>query len=80
MEFWLYWLIGLVISVYLSIWIIRKNRDLGYTFLVVLSTGYILIANILTPRLINLNIGFGGLTCPKIALHSNNYKKCTSYD
>lgn len=62
MEFWLYWLIGLVISVYLSIWIIRKNRDLGYTFLVVLSTGYILIANILTPRLINLNIGFGGLT------------------
>lgn len=21
-----------------------------------------------------------GLTCPKIALHSNNYKKCTSYD
>ena len=20
------------------------------------------------------------LTCPKIALHSNNYKKCTSYD
>ena len=21
-----------------------------------------------------------GMTCPKIALHSNNYKKCTSYD
>ena len=20
------------------------------------------------------------VTCPKIALHSNNYKKCTSYD
>lgn len=20
------------------------------------------------------------MTCPKIALHSNNYKKCTSYD
>ena len=23
---------------------------------------------------------FRGVTCPKIALHSNNYKKCTSYD
>ena len=23
---------------------------------------------------------FAGVTCPKIALHSNNYKKCTSYD
>jgi len=22
----------------------------------------------------------GTMTCPKIALHSNNYKKCTSYD
>ena len=22
----------------------------------------------------------GVMTCPKIALHSNNYKKCTSYD
>ena len=22
----------------------------------------------------------GTVTCPKIALHSNNYKKCTSYD
>lgn len=22
----------------------------------------------------------GNVTCPKIALHSNNYKKCTSYD
>lgn len=25
-------------------------------------------------------IGEDGVTCPKIALHSNNYKKCTSYD
>ena len=24
--------------------------------------------------------GYNGMTCPKIALHSNNYKKCTSYD
>lgn len=23
---------------------------------------------------------FFDVTCPKIALHSNNYKKCTSYD
>ena len=62
MLFWLYWLLGLTLSVYLSIWIIRKNRNLGYTFLVVLSAGYILIANILTPRLINIDLGFGGLT------------------
>lgn len=27
-----------------------------------------------------LKAHFFGLTCPKIALHSNNYKKCTSYD
>lgn len=60
--FWLYWLIGLTISVYLSVWIIRANRNLGYTFLVVLSAGYILIANILTPRLINFDIGFTHLT------------------
>ena len=26
------------------------------------------------------NASFFGMTCPKIALHSNNYKKCTSYD
>jgi uncharacterized integral membrane protein (TIGR00697 family) len=62
MIFWLYWLLGLIVSVYLSIWIIRKDRDLGYTFLVVLSAGYILIANILVPRLINIDLGFGGLT------------------
>lgn len=62
MIFWLYWLIGLTISVYLSVWIIQRNRDLGYTFLVVLSAGYILIANILTPRIINFDIGFTQLT------------------
>ena len=29
----------------------------------------------------NLHLAFcQELTCPKIALHSNNYKKCTSYD
>lgn len=58
----LYWLIGLVISVYLSVWIIRKNRELGYTFLVVLSAGYIVFANILTPRLIQIDFGFEQLT------------------
>lgn len=58
----LYWLIGLTISVYLSVWIIRKNRELGYTFLVVLSAGYIVFANILTPRLIQIDFGFEQLT------------------
>lgn len=62
MSFLLYWLIGLTLSVYFSIWIIKKNRDLGYTFLVTLSAGYILIANILTSRLINIDLGVGGLT------------------
>ncbi|MDD3039113.1 hypothetical protein [Bacteroides sp.] len=28
----------------------------------------------------SVKAGHGKLTCPKIALHSNNYKKCTSYD
>lgn len=58
----LYWLIGLTVSVYLSVWIIRRNRDLGYTFLVVLSAGYIVFANILTPRLIRLDLVFEQLT------------------
>lgn len=58
----LYWLLGLTVSVYLSVWVIRRNRDLGYTFLVVLSAGYIVFANILTPRLILLDFGIEQLS------------------
>lgn len=33
----------------------------------------------LSPKPVD-SIGDIKVTCPKIALHSNNYKKCTSYD
>lgn len=62
MIFWIYWLFGLTSSVFISVLLIKKNRELGYTFLVVLCSGYILSANILAARLININIGFGELT------------------
>lgn len=58
----LYWIIGLTVSVYLSIWTIKRSREFGYTFLVVLSAGYIVFANILTPRLMQLDFGITQLT------------------
>lgn len=58
----IYWLAGLIVSVYLSIWLIKWKRDLGYTFLVTLSAGYIVFANILTPRLIQIDVGVEQLT------------------
>ena len=36
-----------------------------------------MFVNSLRPKKIAI---YGAVTCPKIALHSNNYKKCTSYD
>lgn len=57
-----YWLVGLVISVCLSVWLIKKERDLGYTFLVTLSAGYIVFSNILTPRMIQIDVGIEQLT------------------
>ena len=58
----LYWIIGLTVSVYLSLWAIKRSREFGYTFLTVLSAGYIVFANILTPRLIQLDFGITQLT------------------
>lgn len=54
---WLYWIIGLSLSVVVSSYIIRYDRELGYTFLAVLFAGFILISNILVPRLIKFSIG-----------------------
>lgn len=62
MNLIIYWTIGLTLSVYLSVWTIKRNREFGYTFLVVLSAGYIVFANILTPRLIQLDFGITQLT------------------
>ncbi len=58
----LYWIIGLLLTVYVSIWTIKKNREIGFTILTVLLSGYILISNILTPRLSLFNLGFTQLT------------------
>lgn len=52
------WAIGLLLSVYLSLYVIKKDRELGFTFLCVVMTGYVLISNILTPRLTSINFGF----------------------
>ena len=62
MIFWIYWLTGLILSMYISIKVIKKNRELGYTFLVVLSAGYIVFSNILTPRLICIDLILHQLT------------------
>lgn len=62
MIFWIYWLTGLTLSVYVSAWLIKKNRELGYTFLVALSAGYIVFSNILTPRLVHIDLVLGQLT------------------
>ena len=59
--FILIWALGLYFTVYLSIYVIKKNREVGYTFLSVLLAGYILISNILTPRLTSLNVGVTNL-------------------
>ncbi len=55
--FWLYWLLGILISVFATAIVIKRNRELGYTILVVVLAGFILISNIFTPRLININVG-----------------------
>lgn len=55
--FWIYWILGLLLSVIASSYIVKYHREVGYTFLVVLLAGFILISNILVPRLIGLNIG-----------------------
>lgn len=59
--FILIWCLGLCCSVLISLYVIRKNRSIGYTFLCTLLAGYILISNILVPRLISINIGFTNL-------------------
>lgn len=59
--FVLFWIIGLCLTVYISLYVIKRDREVGYTFLCVLLAGYILISNMLTPRLISIEIGFSTL-------------------
>ena len=54
----IYWLVGLILTVCISIFTIKKNREIGYTLLTTLLAGYILISNILTPRLVSFDLGF----------------------
>lgn len=57
MWIWLWWSVGLTISTLLSSWIIRKYRYLGFPILITFFSGYVLSANILVPRIVELNIG-----------------------
>lgn len=52
------WLTGLLLSVYISLYVIKKSREIGFTFLCVILTAYVLISNILTPRLTLIDLGF----------------------
>lgn len=58
MLIWLWWAAGLSFSLLISLYLIRRNRDLGLIFLFLVFSGYILSSNILAPRLINLDLGF----------------------
>lgn len=53
---WLYWLLGLSLSVAVSILVIQKDREFGYVFLAVLASAFVLISNMLTPRLMSLDL------------------------
>lgn len=55
-----FWIAGLLMSVYISLYVIKRNREVGYTILTVILAGYILIANILTPRLTTISVGSVG--------------------
>ena len=55
-----FWITGLLMSVYISLYVIKRNREVGYTILTVFLAGYILIANILTPRLTTISLGSVG--------------------
>lgn len=52
---WIFWLVGLLLSVTISIITIKKDRTLGYSYLTVIAAAFVLISNILTPRLMELN-------------------------
>ena len=57
MWIWLFWGVGLTLTTLLSSWVIRKYRDLGLPILMVFFAGYVLSANILVPRIVELDIG-----------------------
>lgn len=61
MSIWLWWAVGLSISTACGLWVVRKRRDLGLSVLITLFAGYIVSANILAPRIIELNAGFATL-------------------
>jgi hypothetical protein len=61
MWIWLWWAVGLSISTVCGLWVLRRRRDLGLGVLITIFAGYIVSANILAPRLIALDVGFGRL-------------------
>lgn len=58
MSLWIWWGIGLTITTIISSWVIVKRHQYGYPILIALFAGYVLSANILVPRIIELDIGF----------------------
>lgn len=56
---WLYWAICLTVATFVSAYLIKKDRNVGYTSLVCFLAVYVVAANILVKRVVFLNLGIG---------------------
>ena len=56
---WLYWTIWLTITTFVSAWLIKKDRMLGYAAVTCFLAITIFTANLLVGRVIYLNLGIG---------------------
>jgi uncharacterized integral membrane protein (TIGR00697 family) len=61
MLVWVYWVIGLTLSTIFCAWIVRRNRELGYTVLITIYSAYILGANVIAARLCEFDLGIFGV-------------------
>lgn len=59
MWIFLWWAVGLSLSTAVGLWIVRRHREYGLSVLMCLFAVYVVSANILVPRLIELPLGHG---------------------
>lgn len=61
MLVWTYWIAGLTLSTVLCSWIVKRDRELGYTVLIATYSAYILGSNVIAARLCQFNLGLLGI-------------------
>jgi len=55
---WLYWIIGLTVVTYVSAYIVKKHKEVGFAALTAFYTIYLGSSQILASRIVNFDLGF----------------------